>query len=387
MPISRVVSRGGRTDARPQEFLHHLHGRRRRRATNSARSTINSKIKELTPRDAAPAGADQGRRRSTTPNWSTKAIDALTNAAGTKGYAFAEVHPRITRNRDNHTIDLVFEIEQGPRVYIEKINIVGNTRTLDKVIRREFRLVGRRRLQPRAGRPFAHPHPGAGLLQGRRGQERAGQPARPHRSSTSTVTEQSTGSAVGGRWAIRRTSSLRRRVQLHRAQFVRPRPESAAPASRLRRSASSAQLSFTEPYFLDRPLAAGFDLYKIPHRFPAGRLPERHDRGRRCASAFRSRNMARSVCATPSGSSTCTPSPARRHGHSAGGGHRRHVVARLHLRLQHARRSDETAARLHLRLQPGFRRLRRQREISSAREDAFASTTRCSGTSSSAASR
>ena len=44
------------------------------------------------------------------------------------------------RNRDTNTIDLIFDIEQGPRVYIDKINITGNTRTLDKVIRREFRL-------------------------------------------------------------------------------------------------------------------------------------------------------------------------------------------------------------------------------------------------------
>src|SRR6185312_5915343 len=70
-----------------------------------------------------------------------KSIDALTNAAGTKGYAFAEIHPRVKRNRDTHTIDVIFNIEQGPRVYVEKINIQGNTRTLDKVIRREFRLV------------------------------------------------------------------------------------------------------------------------------------------------------------------------------------------------------------------------------------------------------
>ena len=70
-----------------------------------------------------------------------KSIDALTNAAGTKGYASAEVHPRIRRDRDKHTIDVVMKIDQGPRVYIEKINIVGNNRTLDKVIRREFRLV------------------------------------------------------------------------------------------------------------------------------------------------------------------------------------------------------------------------------------------------------
>ena len=69
-----------------------------------------------------------------------KAIDALTNSAGTKGYAFAQVHPRLKRDPKTRTIDLGFEIEQGPRVYIEKINIAGNTRTLDKVIRRQFRL-------------------------------------------------------------------------------------------------------------------------------------------------------------------------------------------------------------------------------------------------------
>jgi len=69
-----------------------------------------------------------------------KAIDALTNAAGTRGYAFAQVHPRIKRDPKTRIIDLGFEIEQGPRVYIEKINISGNTRTLDKIIRRQFRL-------------------------------------------------------------------------------------------------------------------------------------------------------------------------------------------------------------------------------------------------------
>ena len=65
---------------------------------------------------------------------------------------FAEVGIRASgATATRSTIDLVFNIEQGPRVYIEKINIVGNTRTLDKVIRRELRLRRRRRLQPRAG--------------------------------------------------------------------------------------------------------------------------------------------------------------------------------------------------------------------------------------------
>src|SRR5215469_10024097 len=101
---------------------------------------INSKIAELTPGSLRPlVPIVEGDTYNA--QLVDKAIDALTNAAGTKGYAFAQIHPRIKRNHDARTIDVVFDIEEGPRVYIEKINIAGNTRTLDKVIRREFRLV------------------------------------------------------------------------------------------------------------------------------------------------------------------------------------------------------------------------------------------------------
>ncbi|MEP0707274.1 MAG: outer membrane protein assembly factor BamA [Parvibaculum sp.] len=67
-------------------------------------------------------------------------IDELTFAAGTSGYAFAEVRPRIQRRSDERVIDLTFQITEGPRVYVERINITGNSRTLDKVIRREIRM-------------------------------------------------------------------------------------------------------------------------------------------------------------------------------------------------------------------------------------------------------
>ncbi|HFE39667.1 MAG TPA: outer membrane protein assembly factor BamA [Gammaproteobacteria bacterium] len=70
-----------------------------------------------------------------------KAIDTLTFAAGSAGYAFVDIQPRIKRNRDTKTVDLVFEMKEGPRVYIERIDIVGNTTTLDYVIRRELELV------------------------------------------------------------------------------------------------------------------------------------------------------------------------------------------------------------------------------------------------------
>lgn len=69
------------------------------------------------------------------------AIDTLTFAAGTSGYAFVDIQPDIRRNRDTKTVDLVFNMVEGPRVYIERIDIVGNTTTLDYVIRRELELV------------------------------------------------------------------------------------------------------------------------------------------------------------------------------------------------------------------------------------------------------
>ena len=119
---------------------------------------------------------------------------------------------------------------------------------------------GRRRLQPRADRPFAHPHPQPGLLQGCRRQECARQPARPHQSD-GRVTEQSTGSLQVG-LGYSSTSLAGRRSQLYRDQLVRPRPDPARLRCRSPRSASSSQFSFTEPYFLDRPLAAGFDLHQ-----------------------------------------------------------------------------------------------------------------------------
>ena len=67
-----------------------------------------------------------------------KATDALTFAAGSEGFAFVDVRPRYTANREKRTIDVVFDVREGPRVYIERIDVIGNTRTLDPVVRREL---------------------------------------------------------------------------------------------------------------------------------------------------------------------------------------------------------------------------------------------------------
>jgi outer membrane protein insertion porin family len=67
-------------------------------------------------------------------------VTALNETAGNLGYAFADISPAYKRNADTHTMDVTFRVGETPRVYVERIDINGNTITHDKVVRREFRL-------------------------------------------------------------------------------------------------------------------------------------------------------------------------------------------------------------------------------------------------------
>ncbi len=69
-----------------------------------------------------------------------KSIEEMQIEASRRGYAFAIVRPRGDRNFEQHTVSITFAVDEGPRTYIERINIRGNTRTRDYVIRREFDL-------------------------------------------------------------------------------------------------------------------------------------------------------------------------------------------------------------------------------------------------------
>src|SRR4029078_9268897 len=193
-----------------------------------------------------------------------KAIDGLTNAAGTKGYAFAEVHPRLKRNPKTRTIDMGFEIVQGPRVYIEKINIPGNTRTLDRIIRRQFRLqegdafnrvlIDRSRTRIR----------GLGFFKDVEVKNVRG--SQPDRTNlTVNVTEQSTASLQVGLGYSSYTSLL------GEVSYTDPNWFGRGQNLRVSLQASyitkQALFSFTEPYFLGRELEAGFDIYHTDIHF------------------------------------------------------------------------------------------------------------------------
>jgi len=220
---------------------------------------INSRIKELNPVALRPlVPIHDGDIYNA--ELIDKSIDALTNAAGTKGYAFAEIHPRIKRDREKRIIDVVFDIDQGPRVYVEKINITGNTRTLDKVIRREFRIVEgdayNRVLVDRSQTRIK----ALGFFKDV--SIKAAPGSQPDRAVLNvTVTEQSTGELQLGAGYSSYSSfvgqfSYTERNLFGRGQYLRLSIE----ASSIYRE---AQVSFTEPYFLDRPISAGVDIYKI----------------------------------------------------------------------------------------------------------------------------
>lgn len=67
-------------------------------------------------------------------------VEQLTELAGRYGYAFADVQPRFNRNPDERKMNVTFILREAPRVYVERVDINGNTLTQDKVVRREFRL-------------------------------------------------------------------------------------------------------------------------------------------------------------------------------------------------------------------------------------------------------
>ena len=67
-----------------------------------------------------------------------KSVEEMQIESSRRGYAFAIVRPRGDRNFENHTVSIIYAIDEGPRTYIERINVRGNTRTREYVIRREF---------------------------------------------------------------------------------------------------------------------------------------------------------------------------------------------------------------------------------------------------------
>jgi outer membrane protein insertion porin family len=184
--------------------------------------------------------------------------EAVTRDVARQGYAFSEVRPHGDRDNATHQIGIVFVVDDGPKVYIERIDIQGNTRTRDYVIRREFDIG--------EGDPYNH----ALIEKAERRLNNLGFFKKVHitnRPGSSPdrvivvveVEDQPTGSfAISGGYST--TEGAIAEVSVTETNFL-------GRGQYVKLSASEGQYSrgwaatFTEPYFMDQRIAAGFDLY------------------------------------------------------------------------------------------------------------------------------
>jgi outer membrane protein insertion porin family len=187
-----------------------------------------------------------------------KTLERMTLVISEQGFAFVRVRPRAARDPAAKVINVTYVIDEGPRIYIERINITGNQRTQDYVIRREFRLAEGDAYNPLMVDQAKKRLTNLGFFKSVEIKRRPG--SAPDRVILDVeLVEQSTGELSFG--AGYSTSegvigdiSLTERNLLGNGQFLRLKVSGSA--SRLQE-----ELSFTEPRFLDRNLAAGFDIF------------------------------------------------------------------------------------------------------------------------------
>ncbi len=186
-------------------------------------------------------------------------VEQLTDLAGTFGYAFADVRPEYTRNPETLTMDVTFALREAPRVYVERIDVNGNTLTQDKVVRREFRVaegdafnsLAIKRSQARIG--------SLGYFQENFEIAQAEGSAPDRVVLEANIEEQPTGELQlsAGFSSIEQfvlAGSIRQRNFRGRGQTI-------GLSVNYSRFSRSAQVSFSEPYVFDRNISLGADVY------------------------------------------------------------------------------------------------------------------------------
>ncbi|GAA0570184.1 outer membrane protein assembly factor BamA [Caenispirillum bisanense] len=194
-----------------------------------------------------------------------RTVQNLTDAIGARGYAFVDVRPRVSRDPENRRINVTFDIQEGPRVFVRRIEINGNVRTLDKVIRREFRLVEGDAFNTAKLRRSRERIRNLGFFEKVEVNNVPAEDAPDQTDIIVDVEERATGelsfgvgwsSSVGALFE----AGIRERNLLGKGQDLKLN-------LRLAQRQTEVDLSFTEPYFLDRPLRAGFDVFHITNDY------------------------------------------------------------------------------------------------------------------------
>lgn len=187
-------------------------------------------------------------------------VEQLTEVAGTFGYAFADVAPQFKRNKEDLTMGLTFVLREAPRVYVERIDVNGNTLTQDKVLRREFRLSeGDAFNSLQVKRTTARINSLGYFQENFEVEQKEG--SRPDLIILeANVQEQATGELqLSAGFSSIESFILAGSI---RQRNFRGRGQTIGASVNYSRFSRSAQLSFSEPYLFDRNISAGIDVYR-----------------------------------------------------------------------------------------------------------------------------
>jgi outer membrane protein insertion porin family len=189
-----------------------------------------------------------------------RTADAIEADIHARGYSFVRATPDVTRHPDKHTIDIVYNVVEGPRLFVERIDIVGNVRTKDKVIRRELRVAEGDAFDVDAVRRSRQRLEDLGYFNTVTMQPAPGS-ATDQTIITTTVSEKSTGSVtVGGGYATDAGALVD--AGISESNFIGT-GINASINGVLAQKDSSINASITDPYFLDRNLVAGADVFLV----------------------------------------------------------------------------------------------------------------------------
>ncbi len=186
-------------------------------------------------------------------------VEQITELAGTFGYAFADVSPNFTRNPDTKTMDVTFVIREAPRVYVERIDVNGNTLTQDKVIRREFRVAEGDAFNSLAIKRSEARIKSLGFFQENFEVTQVEGSAPDRVVLEANVEEQPTGELqLSAGFSSLESFILAGSI---RQRNFRGRGQTIGLSLNYSRYSKQAQVSFSEPYLFDRNISLGADVY------------------------------------------------------------------------------------------------------------------------------
>ncbi|HZU64545.1 MAG TPA: outer membrane protein assembly factor BamA, partial [Novosphingobium sp.] len=186
-------------------------------------------------------------------------IDQMNTAAGGFGYAFADARPSYQRDAKTLTMGVTFNIGEAPRVYVERIDVNGNTLTQDKVIRREFRLAEGDAFNASQVKRSTNRIKSLGYFQ-EKFEVKQVRVSDDRINLEANLEEKPTGELqLSAGYSSLESLIFQASVQQHN---FRGRGQTVGLSGSISRYSKSVTLSFTEPYLFDKNVSLGVDIYR-----------------------------------------------------------------------------------------------------------------------------